>query len=356
MRTLFVADKTSDEYRSAEARHPGGAELTDRAAVLACPWPVTLAPLRDVSPGDFERYELVVVGNAATATASQIDALVRHRCTVLFEHDVRICRKRGNFFATRDWPHRFAQRCVCELPDVARLMRAARGTIYLTERQRRAYRANAYYQEGRWAVLGASLFDQGFFDTVARLREQRSPRSGALVLRSANLIKGSAEAKAWAAKHYREVNEVVDLEPNEVLAALARSEAFIYLPRGLEPAGRMPVEARLMGCLVVVNDHLGVGGEPFWLVERRRARAFLRDGPARFWRLIAGMVAAGGGAPAVPRRGYAPVLASGLRRGTRWFARKAAATDRRWLPAPIQFSLETSARRRSQTLRVHAPW
>jgi hypothetical protein len=79
----------------------------------------------------------------------------------------------------------------------------------------------------------------------------------------------------------------VDLSPAQVLDVLARVRTFVYLPRGLEPAGRMPVEARLLGCEVVVNEHVGVCGESWWTGDEQHAFDFVRGAPRRFWELVA---------------------------------------------------------------------
>jgi hypothetical protein len=48
----------------------------------------------------------------------------------------------------------------------------------------------------------------------------------------------------------------------------------------------MVVEARLLGCEVVVNDHVGVSGESWWNLPQELAVEFLKDAPNRFWRLV----------------------------------------------------------------------
>jgi hypothetical protein len=104
---------------------------------------------------------------------------------------------------------------------------------------------------------------------------------------SPNRIKGYAPSLRWADERGHLVRVLKNLRPNELLDALEASERLVYLPIGLEPAGRLPVEARLLGCEVVVNAHVGVAGEAWWQTDdRARALEFLGDAPRRFWRLV----------------------------------------------------------------------
>jgi hypothetical protein len=47
----------------------------------------------------------------------------------------------------------------------------------------------------------------------------------------------------------------------------------------------MPVEARFLGCEVVVNANVGVAGEPWWGSDDETALDFVRRGPGRFWQI-----------------------------------------------------------------------
>ena len=48
----------------------------------------------------------------------------------------------------------------------------------------------------------------------------------------------------------------------------------------------MPVEARFLGCEVVVNRHVGVTGETWWRLPDAQALEVLKDAGPRFWRLV----------------------------------------------------------------------
>lgn len=342
---LFVADKFSNETRSAREAHPGGAELTDAAALAACPWPVERRRFAELDLGRFDQADLIVVGNSQTATREQLAAIARTRRHVLFEHDVRICLWNGNFPSAGDPAHRGFQRCWCPHPRLAELFRSARGVVFLTERQRRVYDENPFFDCARDAVLGSSLFSEQFFDRVeARRREPSGNRRGTAVVYSPNAIKGFAPSRRWALDRGREVREIKNEPPERVLETFAGCASLVYLPIGLEPAGRLPVEARLLGCEVVVNEHVGVAGEPFWRGTGDDALAWLRGGPRRFWQLVEGL--ASHEPEPFDRVGRGRAWVDGLIRATR-HARFATL----WLPP-----LSPETRRRTRAIEAHAPW
>jgi hypothetical protein len=283
-RVLFLADQFSDAVRTRHDRHPGGAELTDAAALAACPWPVTQRRFLEFSRGESRSYDLLVVANSQSATPEQLSEIAATGRHIAFEHDLRVCRWRGNFPMSIDPLHRRLQRCWCPHPESRGLFESAAGVIFLTAFQERIYRNNPSFRCAASRVLGSSLFE------LASLEQARTGagarRTGTCVFASPHRIKGFAAAERYCRERGLEPKAIRGLAPNQVLELFAQSERFVYLPIGPEWAGRMVVEARLLGCEVVLNDNVGVAGERFWSGASEQALEFVADGPARFWRLV----------------------------------------------------------------------
>jgi hypothetical protein len=183
-----------------------------------------------------------------------------------------------------DPAHRRLQRCACPHPKLRHFFASAAGVIFLTAFQERIYRKNPFFACGPSRVLGSSLFELASLERAGRAPAER--RDGTCVFASPHRIKGFLAAKRYCRERGIEPSVIRGLAPDGVLALFARSERFVYLPIGPEWAGRMVVEARLLGCEVVLNDNVGVAGEPFWAGSRAQALEFVADGPARFWRLV----------------------------------------------------------------------
>jgi hypothetical protein len=297
-RVLFLADQFSDAARTRRERHPGGAELTDAAAIAACPWSVTTRRFRELSPGEAKGYDVLVVANSQSASAEQLAEIAGTGRHIAFEHDLRVCRWRGNFPVSIDPAHRRFQRCACPHPALRGFFASAAGVVFLTAFQERIYRKNPFFTCGPSRMLGSSLFELASLERASRGSTER--RDGTCVFASPHRIKGFRAARRYCRDHGIEPSLIRGLAPDDVLALFARSERFVYLPIGPEWAGRMVVEARLLGCEVVLNDNVGVSGEPFWGGSRAQALEFVADGPARFWRLVEELLNEPRRAPAQP--------------------------------------------------------
>ena len=287
-RVLFVADQFSDATRTRGERHAGGAELTDESAISASPWPVSLKTFKTLAlegTTALNDFDVIVVANSETASPEQLQQIASTERHVTFEHDLRICRWRGNFPSGRDFVHRTLQRCWCPHTAQRALFERARGTIFLTRLQERYYRDNAFFSCGATRVLGSSLFGPALLDKPTS-GTAASSRNQTTVFASPNPIKGYRQALRYCEKRGIVPSEIRGLAPEQVLEHFASMRSFVYLPIGPEWAGRMVVEARLLGCSVVVNDLVGVAGEDFWRGSRDQAVGFLSDGPKRFWRFV----------------------------------------------------------------------
>lgn len=287
-RILFLADQFLEATRDDLSGHPGGAELDDDAAIKASPWPVEPARAESFHPTHLRDFDLHVVANLETAPAELIEGLCEQGRHVLYEHDVRICRWRGNFPGSREYVHKFLQRCICPHQKWRALYQTALGAIFLTQRQMRVFQRNPFFQPPRSAIIGATLMNEAFFERVERVQSDSRERDiEAAILGSGQHIKGTEAAQNFCLKRGVDPFVIRGLEPEEVLDMLERCQTFVYLPEGLEPAGRMLVEARFLGCGVVANAHTGICGELWWNLPDDLALEFVRDAPLRFWRLVA---------------------------------------------------------------------
>lgn len=294
-RTLFLADKFVESDRDCLSRYPGGAEQTDHAVIEAAPWPVERVTAAEATPALLGEFDLHVIGNLQHARGDLLEELARLGRHVLFEHDLRICYKRGNFPAALDPVHRWKNRCVCPHRRLRPVLASSLGMIFLTRLQLQAYLQNPFFRPPAVLVLGSSVFGREFFDLAGRVERTVAPeeRRGTCIAWSAHAIKGYRSALAYCRERNIEPHVIRNLSPAEVLHTMQRCRRFVFLPARMEPAGRMPVEARFLGCEVVINEHVGVAGEPWWRLPDAPALEVLRDAGPRFWRMVERLRSAG---------------------------------------------------------------
>ena len=284
---LFLADQFADSPRDASHSYPGGAEQTDAALIAACPFDIAVADFSMFTPEMLDAVDVCVVGNAQMASREQLQGLAASGKAVLFEHDLRVCRHRGNYQGPRRPLHKHLQWCTCRVRKLRPLFERCRGIIYLTQVQRSAYRRNPFYREPRWWVLGSSVFDQHFFDRVDRYRQSPLPKEiDVAVAYSRHANKGFDRSLEKAFTLTDTPYVIQNVTPNEVQDVLERSATFIHLPRTFEPAGRMPVEARFLGNSVIGNARVGVMQEPWWGMDDDAALEHLKGAAARFWHTV----------------------------------------------------------------------
>jgi hypothetical protein len=284
MRVLFVADYFVDFARDPHTPFVGGAEQTDAAVIAACPFSIERACVADLGKTSLGQFDLLVVGNVDTAKPEDCDALVRHGRHVLFEHDYRMCRWRGNH--VHSFWHRLTDRCLCRQTRFGKLFETALGAIFLTRRQRARYEKNPFLRLPPTEVLGCSVMGTAFFEAVRRQREHPLSKHGTVVVHATSPHKGYAAALAHCHELGIEPTIVREASQDELLEKLARAERLVFLPAWHEPASRLAVEARFLGCELVTNDRLGVAGESWWSEPDEVGLEVLRSAPDRFWRLV----------------------------------------------------------------------
>ncbi|MEN8154152.1 MAG: hypothetical protein ABFR75_09015 [Acidobacteriota bacterium] len=287
MKILFAADKFDNESRDDVSRFPGGAELTDAAIIEACPFDLKRSSFRDLNISDIDKYDLIVIGNLKTATRDQIDYISAESKYILFEHDMRICRYDGDWSRAKKEPvHYFFKRCICPHLNLKKLYRNSIGVIFLTHRQYEVYKKNPFFNKKRKEFLGSSAFNRSYFERVEKFRKGNTGKSGTAIFYSPHIFKGYKQSKDYCLKSGIDPIEIYDKTPDEVLDIFEKAEQFVYLPVGTEGAGRMPVEARFLGCKVIVNENVGVAGEKWWGMDEEEAYKFVKDTPDRFWRIV----------------------------------------------------------------------
>jgi hypothetical protein len=286
-RVLFVADQFADSARDRISRYPGGAELTDQAVIEASPWPVECVPIGKLNTRHLAEFDLHILGNLYFAKADQCEAFAKSGRHVLFEHDYRVCRWRGAFGEAKSLYHRRFWRCNCRPRKWARALQTALGAIFLTHRQLAVYRTNPFMRLPQHIVLGCSVMGSPFFEAVQKFRQAGSPRgTGTVVIYSGHATKGYQQALDFCHAQGIEPRVVRDASPAQLLAELARAEQLVFLPQWPEPASRLAIEARFLGCNLISNDVLGVAGEAWWHMPDDAAFEVVRDAPARFWRAV----------------------------------------------------------------------
>ncbi len=103
-----------------------------------------------------------------------------------------------------------------------------------------------------------SVFEKTHINYIKSLKDnpelKRSNKF--IILKSPSWVKGYDQAFNYCKKNNIEYEEVWNLEYSELLKKLRTSKGLIYLPNGKDTCPRLVIEAKLLGCELVLNDNV----------------------------------------------------------------------------------------------------
>lgn len=103
-----------------------------------------------------------------------------------------------------------------------------------------------------------SVFEKTHINYIKSLKDnpvlKRSNKF--IILKSPSWVKGYDQAFDYCKKNNIEYEEVWNLEYSELLKKLRTSKGLVYLPNGKDTCPRLVIEAKLLGCKLILNDNV----------------------------------------------------------------------------------------------------
>jgi glycosyltransferase involved in cell wall biosynthesis len=204
----------------------------------------------------------------------------------VLEYDFKFCRYRSIE------KHFHAEQKECDCNDqvhgklISTFLYGARSLWWMSEQQQQRYHDRFPFLQERSNVVLSSVFSDQFWLELKLLREkyEGTERKDWLVLGSPSWIKGAQDAEQWCKDNGKDYEVLWGLEYADVLDKLAQAEGFVYLPRGGDTCPRMVIEAKLLGCQLVLNDHV-MHKDEIWFEtdDPFDTEAYLYAARERFW-------------------------------------------------------------------------
>lgn len=272
----------------------GGAELTSDAIIRACPRPLFHMHAHSVTEAIVRKNhgKIWVFGNQTMIPLHLlqlfIDLKIRY---YFFEYDFKPCVMRSTK------KHQLqAGKCGCEETPygqfMANWMTQARVLFWCSDGQ--ADKFYNLYPHYRGIVKNFTQSSTFYPETILNIRKVRERKEhGELevqdrwaILDSDSWIKGTEDAVKYCKE--RNMNYVLlkSLSNEQFLEELARSKGLVFFPRDMDVGSRITVEAKLLGCEVILNDHVLPKFEPWFSSPLNEIETYFLDGPSRFWRII----------------------------------------------------------------------
>ena len=278
---VFVADLFAEDYE-------GGAELTTQALIECSRMNIIKFHSRDVNIETLQKHQndYWVFGNFAGMDFNLIPVIVGNINYSILEYDYKFCNYRSIE------KHKLAKGQDCDCADqnigkyVSAFYYAADHMFWMSEGQRDRYHSYFPHLAKRNQTVLSSVFDQGFFNAVEILKLGNDERQGWIVLGADSWIKGKEDAVKWCQESGKSYEVVWNVPYAEMLAKLASAEGFVYLPRGADTCPRMVIEAKLLGCEVIVNQNVQHSNEKWWQNSPDDVCDYLKGRPKVFWSII----------------------------------------------------------------------
>ena len=281
---IFVADMFVEDY-------VGGAELTTEALISACgDLNIQKIKASDIKMNllqqGFEKFW--VFGNFASLQPSLMPTIISNLNYAVLEYDYKFCHYRS----IEKHAHETGNECDCHNEIHGKMISAfyhgAKSLWWMSEKQQERYHSRFPFLDTPHSVVLSSVFDENFFKIVASLKDAtpKEERKGWIVLGSDSWIKGATDATQYCEDNKLEYEVVWGLDHHELLAKLSCAEGFVYLPRGGDTCPRMVIEAKALGCEVILNDHVQHKDEEWFTGSDLDLMSYLYAARERFWLAI----------------------------------------------------------------------
>jgi len=273
---LFVSDNFLEEY-------VGGAELTTDALMRESLIPVTKVLSRNLSIKEMEKHkeDFWVFGNFAFVPEECLIYAAKNLNYGVLEYDYKYCAYRS--------PEKHAKEhgeCRCESSRVGKIasifLSSAKALWWMSKGQMNYYHDKfPFLKNGRNVVL-SSVFSRETLALIETL-DVDNKNNKWIILNSPSWIKGTEDSVRYAKKNNLEYELIWGLEYESLLKKLANSKGLVFLPKGSDTCPRIVIEAKLLGCELVLNENVQHKDE-IWFETKETAMNHLRSRTSVFWK------------------------------------------------------------------------
>ena len=268
--------------------HLGGAELTSEALIESCPFKIHKLLSSDISMEVLEKFHTKywIFGNFASMDWNLIPTIVANMKYSILEFDYKYCKYRS------PEKHEFSENkpCDCENGTTGKIISAfyygAKSLWWMSEMQMQKYHSTFPFLAERDNVVLSSVFNDEFFATVRVLNERYkdSKNENYIVVNSNSWIKGVPDAVEKCKSDNLQYELVTGLPYKELLTKLAQSKGLVFLPKGGDTCPRLVIEAKLLGCDLILNDNVQHKDELWFNTDDMLdTESYLYAARNRFW-------------------------------------------------------------------------
>jgi len=269
---IFVADAFAEHYY-------GGAELTTEALISSSRLPIHKLLCQSVTVQQMKQAKEAfwVFGNFSSLSEQCIQYAIKNLRYSVLEYDYKFCIYRS--------PEKhILNQGTCDCADSyygrLRSLFIAQSAVnwWMSKSQKDIYLSKFPFIEGE--VL-SSVFSRDTLEYIESLQGQEKNNKW-IILKSASWIKGVEDSIQYAKNNGLDYELVGGLEHKKLLVKLAGSKGLIFLPRGGDTCPRIVIEAKLLGCELILNDNVQHRYED-WFDSYKSCLKYMKNRHSSFW-------------------------------------------------------------------------
>ena len=280
---VFVSDMFSQD-------HLGGAELTTDALIDASDMKVYRLHSRNVTLDLLAQgsKKYWIFGNFVGMNLDLVPTIVSNLNYSIVEYDYKYCRYRS--------PEKHAsaenEPCGCHNEIQGKMVSAfyhgSNSLFWMSESQMNRYHQMFPFLVKNLNTVLSSIFSPSTLDHIREIRNQNKEKNDVWkIVGSTSWIKGVSEAENYCKENNLDYEVIFDLSHKELLENLGNSKGLIFLPLGGDTCPRAVIEAKLLGCKLILNENVQHATEGWFDTDDlEEIESYLRERPEVFWQKI----------------------------------------------------------------------
>lgn len=278
----FVADFFPEDY-------VGGAELTIQALIDSAPVGIKVKKYKcseltsDILNGISRTGKKIVFGNWTGLHPDALKYIAQNMKYQVVECDYKFCKHRSP-----EKHETYEGMCDChETPHgqiAFAFLMGSEKIWWMSDKQRQRHESLMRDLIDSAGEVLSSVFDT---KTLNKLKELSfTPKDDRwAILKSDSWIKGTDENRKYCIDNNLPFIELGNMPYDELLKTLAGCKGLVYMPLGGDTCPRLVIEAKILGCELVLNDNVEHARE-WWFdgYDGEEIGDYLRTSPDTFWK------------------------------------------------------------------------
>ena len=288
---VFVSDLFSSD-------HVGGAELTTDSIIDSSPFNVFRLHSKDVNEKTLsqgiEKYW--IFGNFASMNLDYLPGIISQIKYSIVEYDYKYCKYRS------PEKHAIAESKPCDCNEdmhgkmISAFYYGAKSLWWMSTAQKEIYHSLFPFLGGIKNTVLSSVFSREFFEKAEELSSIAEKKIEAgevsrdkwIVVGSNSWIKGVDDSIKYCVDNGLDYELVENMNYNDLLEKLSTAYGLVFLPKGGDTCPRITIEAKILGCKLVLNENVQHANEKWFITEDiKEFGDYLYSARERFWHGIA---------------------------------------------------------------------